>query len=267
MQLGKRARRAALLTSVSALLLISLVAAGDIDPGLSESLNLSAVIGIPNYLANESVTLAATISADSVRSEVVSLVSGAIQTAQSGLEPILLGGTATLPTQGKLELVSLAGGELTPHSSGDAMTLVSSSTHPGGSPTESEGDCIFLSVGHNAPVLQSCNGAGNGLTTVTVGAHPLGVAYDPSNGYVYVTNSQAGSLTELRGLANTETVSVGRDPVAAAFDSSNGDVYVADSGQDAVSVVSAASMQVLATVSVGVNPQGLAYSSSVNAVY
>ena len=147
------------------------------------------------------------------------------------------------------------------------MTLVSTSAHPGGAPVEAEGDCIFLALGKTAPVLQSCDGAGNGLTIVTVGSHPWGVAYDPSNGYIYVTNSQAGSLTELRGIANAETVSVGRDPVAAAFDSSNGDVYVADSGQDAVSVVSATTMQVLATVNVGVNPQGLAYSSSSNAVY
>ena len=105
MQLGKRARLAALLTSVSTVLLISLVAAGEIDPALSESLNLSAVVGIPDFLANESVTLATTINVDSVRSEVISLVSGAVQTAQSGLEPILLGGAASTPEPGQARAV------------------------------------------------------------------------------------------------------------------------------------------------------------------
>jgi len=44
------------------------------------------------------------------------------------------------------------------------------------------------------------NGATNTvIATIPVGTWPVGVAYDPSNGYIYVTNFDSGTVSVING--------------------------------------------------------------------
>jgi YVTN family beta-propeller protein len=87
------------------------------------------------------------------------------------------------------------------------------------------------------------NGATNtALGNITVGAGPYGIAYDPSNGCLYVTNYDNATVSVINGTTNTVigNITVGTDPVGVAYDSSNGYLYVANYGSMSISVVSTA---------------------------
>ena len=95
------------------------------------------------------------------------------------------------------------------------------------------------------------------------------VAYDPSNGYVYVTNQGSNSVSVINGTTNSviKTVSVGSGPQGVAYDPSNGYVYVTNLGSNSVSVINGANNSVIKTVSVGSYPAGVAFDSSNGYVY
>jgi len=70
------------------------------------------------------------------------------------------------------------------------------------------------------------NGATNKvIATIPVGIWPKGIAYDPSNGYIYVTNYGSGTVSIISTSASTST-------------SSNGYIYVTNYGSDTVSIIS-----------------------------
>ncbi|MCI4373594.1 MAG: hypothetical protein L3K02_08145, partial [Thermoplasmata archaeon] len=60
------------------------------------------------------------------------------------------------------------------------------------------------------------------LTTLTVGAHPRGAAYDPGNQYVYVANSGSANVSVVSGTRVIGVVSVGANPNIAVYDKGNG---------------------------------------------
>jgi len=68
---------------------------------------------------------------------------------------------------------------------------------------------------------------------------PWGIAYDPSNGYIYVANYGSGTVSVINGKNNTviATIPVGSDPMGVAYDSSNGYIYVANWYSGTVSVI------------------------------
>ena len=112
--------------------------------------------------------------------------------------------------------------------------------------------------------------------TITVNPfnRPIGVAFDSSNGYVYVTNDGSNSVSVINGSTNTaiKTIGVGLSPHAAAFDSSNGYVYVVNSaaldiGTGSVSVINGSTNTVIKTIGVGRYPDGIAFDSSNGYVY
>jgi len=72
------------------------------------------------------------------------------------------------------------------------------------------------------------------------GMGPWGIAYDPSNGYIYVTNLDSNTVSVINGKTNTviATIPVGQRPVGVAYDPSNGYIYVTNSGSGTVSVIS-----------------------------
>ncbi len=76
------------------------------------------------------------------------------------------------------------------------------------------------------------NNAGNGIG-------PSGVAYDSSNGYLYVTNLNSNSVSVINGASNTviDTIAVGLEPRGVAFDSSNGYLYVANYNSGTISII------------------------------
>jgi len=93
------------------------------------------------------------------------------------------------------------------------------------------------------------------IATIPVGAWPEEVAYDPSNGYLYVANWYSDTVLVINGATNTviANIPVGTNPVGVAYDPSNGYIYVTDSGSDSVSVINGANT-VIANITVGSGP-------------
>jgi len=107
------------------------------------------------------------------------------------------------------------------------------------------------------------------IANISVGSGPSGVAYDSSNGYVYVTNLHSNSVSVINGATNTviASISVESFPVGVAFDSSNGYVYVTNLHSNSVLVINGATNTVIGSIAVGSNPDGVAFDSSNGYVY
>ena len=109
------------------------------------------------------------------------------------------------------------------------------------------------------------------VQSIPVGIWPRGVAYDSSNGYVYVTNWLSANVTVINGATNTVAISsiqVGAFPMGIAYDSSDGYVYVANSGSNNVTVINGATNTVVVpSISVGGWPALAAFDSSNGYVY
>jgi len=66
------------------------------------------------------------------------------------------------------------------------------------------------------------------LKYLPAGLAPFGIAYDPKDGDLFVSDHGSGTLTILRGTATiVETVFVGEGPWGVAYDPANGLIYVA----------------------------------------
>jgi len=92
-------------------------------------------------------------------------------------------------------------------------------------------------IGQNNPSVT------NGTTVIaniTVGKGPTGIAYNPSNGYIYVANSFSGTVSVIDGATNKviANITVGVGPRGIAYNPSNGYIYVTNSGSGTVSVIS-----------------------------
>jgi YVTN family beta-propeller protein len=66
------------------------------------------------------------------------------------------------------------------------------------------------------------------IANISVGLWPVAVAYDPSNGYVYVANAWSNNVSVINGGTNKviASIAVGSNPVGVAYDSSNGYVML-----------------------------------------
>ncbi|MFP3402900.1 MAG: YncE family protein [Acidilobus sp.] len=114
----------------------------------------------------------------------------------------------------------------------------------------------------------------NGNFVTTAGAintmHPLGIAYDPSNGYIYVAYSFSHTVSVINGATNAviTTIPDGAWPAGVAYDPSNGYIYVTDEGSGSVSVINGATNTVIITnIPVGSEPWGVAYDPSNGYIY
>src|SRR5579884_2701294 len=110
---------------------------------------------------------------------------------------------------------------------------------------------------------------GNSVNTTFNGVFPIGVAFDSSNGYVYVANPNSGSVSVINGATNNviASITVGSVPYGVAFDPSNGYVYVTNSNSGSVSVINGATNNVIASITVGYYPHGVAFDPSNGYVY
>ncbi len=93
-------------------------------------------------------------------------------------------------------------------------------------------------------------------STVTVGTNPEGVAFDSTNGYIYVANSGSGTVSVIDGSTNAvvANVTVGTSPDKIAFDSTNGHLYVANFGSGTVSVIDGSTNTVVSQCDCGHQP-------------
>jgi 40-residue YVTN family beta-propeller repeat len=109
---------------------------------------------------------------------------------------------------------------------------------------------------------------GNFVNTVN-GLGPWGIAYDPSNGYLYVADYGSDTVSVIDGATNTviAKITVGIYPKGVAYDPSNGYIYVTDYLSNTVSVINGANNTVIATIPVGSAPTGIAYDPSNGYIY
>ncbi len=123
----------------------------------------------------------------------------------------------------------------------------------------------LASVGSNSsPVAEIGSFGGN----VNVGQTPIGVAADPTNGWLYVANFAGGTVSVLNGTDLIATVNVGgptSGPYGVVYDPYNGLTYVTDSGTASVVVLNGT--RVVDTLLVQPNPQGLAVDPGTGRVY
>jgi YVTN family beta-propeller protein len=94
---------------------------------------------------------------------------------------------------------------------------------------------------------------------------PWGIAYDPSNGYLYVTDSFSHTVSVIKGTTVITNITVGSGPEGIAYDPSNGYIYVADSNSSTVSVIKGTT--VITNITVGSLPVGVAYDPSNGYIY
>lgn len=108
------------------------------------------------------------------------------------------------------------------------------------------------------------------VATISGFGGPTGIEFDPSNGYVYVTNFITNSVSVIDGSTNTlatgftNPIQVGTKPMAVAFDHANGYLYVVNSLSNSVSVIDT-STNTLATsftnpIPVGTYPLSIAFN-------
>src|SRR5579864_989750 len=96
------------------------------------------------------------------------------------------------------------------------------------------------------------------IATVPAGTGPNAATYDPRDHNMYVTNwdnDNAGGSNSVT-IVNAQnkvvaTVKVGANPYGVIYDPKNGDVYVLNYASTSVSVISASSHKVIATVETG----------------
>jgi YVTN family beta-propeller protein len=108
-----------------------------------------------------------------------------------------------------------------------------------------------------------------GSIPIPVGAVPVGIAYNPDNGDIYVTNAGSHSLSVISGETNNlvATILVGRIPYAVAYDPVNNHLYVANLGANTVSVINVATKSVITTIPVGKQPSSIIYDPTNHNVY
>ncbi len=80
----------------------------------------------------------------------------------------------------------------------------------------------------------------NGNFFNTNGNAPVWIAFDSSNGYIYVTNSGSNSVSVINGATDSviTSIPVGSEPAGITFDSSNGYIYVANYNSGTISIIS-----------------------------
>lgn len=100
-----------------------------------------------------------------------------------------------------------------------------------------------------------------------------GIAYDPSNQYLYVTSPLTPIVSVISGNLNTVVAQIATraggpsSPQGIVYDASNGDLYISLHGANSVEVFSAANYTFLSTIGVGQGPQGIDYDSLSGNVY
>jgi YVTN family beta-propeller protein len=114
---------------------------------------------------------------------------------------------------------------------------------------------------------------------IPVGNFPMGIAFDPANSNLYVTNSGSDTVSVISGQTNTvigAPIPVGHFPSGIAFsplfnghiDVFGGTLYVANLVDDTVSVISGRTNTVIgAPIHVGGAPHGIAYDSANGNLY
>ena len=72
------------------------------------------------------------------------------------------------------------------------------------------------------------------------GSTPVGIAFNPHNGFIYVANQGSGTVSRIDPATNTVVgppITVGASPFGIAYNPNNFDMYVTNQGSNTVSVI------------------------------
>jgi YVTN family beta-propeller protein len=142
-------------------------------------------------------------------------------------------------------------------------------------------DAVALDNASNLIFVASCGGLSAGavavidadtntvVRTIPQSPCPVGVAYVPPSGEVFVTGDGPSTVSVLNGTSASTLalIKVGVDSTGIAYDPADGCLYVANSGSNTVSVIDAASRSVLKTIGVGSSPDAVTLDNATGAVY
>ncbi len=148
------------------------------------------------------------------------------------------------------------------------------------------GNCVTVISDSTNKVVTTID-LGNNSVNDGIGNYPVELAYDSGKGEIFVVNqgattvvgsvdASAGTLSVISDATNTvvATVPLGDFPSAIAYDSGKGELFVANDGKTpsdtsasntatgAVNVISDTTNSVVATLTVGPFPDGIAYDSA-----
>jgi YVTN family beta-propeller protein len=114
----------------------------------------------------------------------------------------------------------------------------------------------------------SSNGAGKDalLTLLPVGKAPVHLAMKPDTGEIFVSNFDAGTISEIATGTNEVggTYYIGKQPSQGLVSRDNTLLYISNFGSDNVAVYSVVNGKVIGTVDVGRRPDALALSQNGN---
>jgi YVTN family beta-propeller protein len=126
---------------------------------------------------------------------------------------------------------------------------------------------VFAGLEGNVSVVNSSTHTV--VATFPVLRNPSGLAFDPVNSYLYVSDYVWNNVS----IVNTSTyraagsVLLGTSPYNMAFDAANGDLYVTDLESSQLIVVGGRSNQVVGAVPLGTTPYGIAYDPLTKDLY
>jgi YVTN family beta-propeller protein len=106
---------------------------------------------------------------------------------------------------------------------------------------------------------------------------PYGIAFNPNNDLIYVSNygqfNTTGTVSVINGTTNTiiATIPVGKNPQAIAYNPANGLFYVANTLSSTLSIINGTSNSLIGSIVVGdfpgKSPTGIAVNSINNTIY
>lgn len=114
---------------------------------------------------------------------------------------------------------------------------------------------LLLFASTSTFVAQGQSSAYQVADTISVGRAPIGIAFNPRNGYLYVTNESDATVSVINAATNTVVaiVPVGLSPRAVTYNARNGDMYVSNTFSDQVVIIDEVKNYVTTTIPVPVD--------------
>jgi YVTN family beta-propeller protein len=137
---------------------------------------------------------------------------------------------------------------------------------------DSVNNLIYVAIPSLNEVVALNPGTGQNEASIFVGSSsdPQLFAYDPTNGYMLVTDRGINTVSAIDTSTQSflGVISVGTNPIGITYDPTNKDMYVANYDSESISVISTTSYTTVATISVpGQRIEGLAFDPTNSLVY
>jgi YVTN family beta-propeller protein len=76
-------------------------------------------------------------------------------------------------------------------------------------------------------------------TAISVGSIPFGIAHNPTNNNMYVSNADSNTVSVINSTTNSviDTIPTGSTPIGIAYNPNNGHIYVNNAGSNTTYVI------------------------------